>query len=256
MIPIHLDTGTGPARPQHQPNRLANLDQFLVEDKTTGDYRLHRSAFTDEALFELEMKHIFEGNWIYLAHESQIPNNNDYYTTIGRQPVVIARKPGRAERVHQRLQPPRRHAVPAQARQQGQLHLPVPRLDLQQQRQAAEGQGPEQAGYPECFNKDGSHDLKKLARFRTIAASCSAASTPTCRRSSTWAKPRDHRHDRRPVAGWPGSAARLVDLHFDGNWKLQAENGADGYHVSAVHWNYAATTSHRKQRRTRGQDPP
>jgi benzoate/toluate 1,2-dioxygenase alpha subunit len=25
---------------------------------------------------------------------------------------------------------------------------------------------------------------------------------------------------------------------YDGNWKLQSENGADGYHVSAVHWNY------------------
>ena len=33
---------------------------------------------------------------------------------------------------------------------------------------------------------------------------------------------------------------------YDGNWKLQTENGADGYHVSAVHWNYAATTSRRK----------
>ena len=32
---------------------------------------------------------------------------------------------------------------------------------------------------------------------------------------------------------------------YDGNWKLQAENGADGYHVSAVHWNYVATTAHR-----------
>jgi benzoate/toluate 1,2-dioxygenase alpha subunit len=32
---------------------------------------------------------------------------------------------------------------------------------------------------------------------------------------------------------------------YDGNWKLQTENGADGYHVSAVHWNYAATTSRR-----------
>ena len=36
---------------------------------------------------------------------------------------------------------------------------------------------------------------------------------------------------------------------FDGNWKLQAENGADGYHVSAVHWNYAATTSAPQRRR-------
>jgi benzoate/toluate 1,2-dioxygenase alpha subunit len=38
------------------------------------------------------MKHIFEGNWIYLAHESQVAKVNDYYTThIGRQPVFIAR---------------------------------------------------------------------------------------------------------------------------------------------------------------------
>ena len=40
-----------------------------------------RDIFTDPELFELEMKHIFEGNWIYLAHESQIPNPNDYFTT-------------------------------------------------------------------------------------------------------------------------------------------------------------------------------
>lgn len=33
---------------------------------------------------------------------------------------------------------------------------------------------------------------------------------------------------------------------YDGNWKLQTENGADGYHVTAVHWNYAATTSRRQ----------
>lgn len=35
---------------------------------------------------------------------------------------------------------------------------------------------------------------------------------------------------------------------YDGNWKLTAENGADGYHVSAVHWNYAATTQQRKEK--------
>ena len=82
MIPIY---------PDNTP-KLKNLNEYLIEDKDKGDYRLHRSAFTDDALFELEMKHIFEGNWIYLAHESQVQNNNDYYTThIGRQPIFIAR---------------------------------------------------------------------------------------------------------------------------------------------------------------------
>ncbi len=82
MIPIYPD----------RTPRLTRIDDFLIEDAERGDYRLHRSAFTDPALFELEMRHIFEGNWIYLAHESQIPNNNDYYTThMARQPVVNPR---------------------------------------------------------------------------------------------------------------------------------------------------------------------
>ena len=32
---------------------------------------------------------------------------------------------------------------------------------------------------------------------------------------------------------------------YNGNWKLQMENGADGYHVSSVHWNYVATMGRR-----------
>ena len=80
---------TNPASIEGVEQRLAGL---LVEDKDQHVYRLHRSAFTDAELFDLEMKHIFEGNWIYLAHESQIPNVNDYFTTqIGRQPIVITR---------------------------------------------------------------------------------------------------------------------------------------------------------------------
>ncbi|SIT49157.1 anthranilate dioxygenase large subunit (fragment) [Paraburkholderia ribeironis] len=34
---------------------------------------------------------------------------------------------------------------------------------------------------------------------------------------------------------------------YDGNWKLQNENGLDGYHVSAVHYNYVATVQHRQE---------
>ena len=32
---------------------------------------------------------------------------------------------------------------------------------------------------------------------------------------------------------------------YKGNWKLQAENGVDGYHPSTVHWNFIATQKHR-----------
>ena len=57
------------------------LDTALVDDAATGTFKVARDIFTDPEIFELEMKHIFEGNWIYLAHESQIPNKNDFFTS-------------------------------------------------------------------------------------------------------------------------------------------------------------------------------
>lgn len=38
------------------------LADAVVEDKDAGVYRANRRIFTDEELFELEMKYIFEGN--------------------------------------------------------------------------------------------------------------------------------------------------------------------------------------------------
>ncbi|CAI0723686.1 2-halobenzoate 1,2-dioxygenase large subunit [Serratia entomophila] len=68
------------------------INNALIIDKENGIYQCNRGIFTDEALFELEMKAIFEGNWVYLAHESQIAAPGDYYTlTLGRQPVIITR---------------------------------------------------------------------------------------------------------------------------------------------------------------------
>ena len=60
-----------------------------------------RGIFTDQELFDLEMKYIFEGNWVYLAHESQIPEPGDYFTvTVGRQPVIITRTKDRRTEGH------------------------------------------------------------------------------------------------------------------------------------------------------------
>ena len=41
------------------------------------------------------MEYIFEGSWIYVAHESQLPRPNDFFTTtMGRQPILLDAQPG------------------------------------------------------------------------------------------------------------------------------------------------------------------
>lgn len=54
--------------------------------------RVHRSVYTDPAIFELEMERIWGKAWIYVGHESQVAEPGQYYaTTIGRQPVLLTR---------------------------------------------------------------------------------------------------------------------------------------------------------------------
>ncbi len=54
--------------------------------------RVHRSLYSDPAIFETEMQRIFSVAWIYLGHESQIKNAGDYFCTeIARKPVIVVR---------------------------------------------------------------------------------------------------------------------------------------------------------------------
>jgi phenylpropionate dioxygenase-like ring-hydroxylating dioxygenase large terminal subunit len=54
--------------------------------------RVHRSVYLDPALFELEQQRIWGRAWIYVGHESQVPEPGDYFSTeIGRNPVLMTR---------------------------------------------------------------------------------------------------------------------------------------------------------------------
>ena len=68
----------------HEP--IPNLKKLVEPD------RVHRLAYTDPEIFELEIKNIFEKIWVYCGHESQVKKPGDYQTlTIGRQPMVMIR---------------------------------------------------------------------------------------------------------------------------------------------------------------------
>jgi phenylpropionate dioxygenase-like ring-hydroxylating dioxygenase large terminal subunit len=55
--------------------------------------RVHRDVYTDPALFDLEMQRLWARTWIFIGHDSQIPEAGDYYATqIGRQPVMMVRQ--------------------------------------------------------------------------------------------------------------------------------------------------------------------
>jgi benzoate/toluate 1,2-dioxygenase alpha subunit len=226
------------------------IDAALEDNPQAGTFRVDREIFTDAELFELEMRHIFEGNWIYLAHESQIMNPNDYFTTyIGRQPIFIARaKTGELNAFINSCS--HRGAMLCRHKRGNKTSYTCPfhGWTFSNAGKLLAVKDPRGAGYPENFNKNGSHDLTKVARFESYRGFLFGSLNP----------------DVLPLTEHLGEAAKIIDMIvdqspeglevlrgsstyvYDGNWKLQTENGADGYHVSAVHWNYAATTGRRK----------
>ncbi|MND47011.1 Anthranilate 1,2-dioxygenase large subunit [compost metagenome] len=214
-----------------------------------GVYRIARDMFTEPELFDLEMELIFEKNWIYACHESEIANKHDFMTMrAGRQPMIITRD-GNGE-LHALINAcQHRGATLTRVGKGNQSTFTCPfhawcyKSDGRLVKVKAPGE------YPEGFDK-ATRGLKK-ARIESykgfVFISLDVAGTDSLE---------DFLGDAKVffdmmVAQSPTGELEVLPgkstYTFDGNWKLQNENGLDGYHVSTVHYNYVATVQHRQQ---------
>jgi benzoate/toluate 1,2-dioxygenase alpha subunit len=53
---------------------------------------VHRDVYRSQELFDLEMERLWRNTWVYVGHDSQVPNVGDYYSTeVARQPLIMLR---------------------------------------------------------------------------------------------------------------------------------------------------------------------
>ena len=235
------------------------LESLLEHNVAKGLYRHNRESFTNPELFELEMKYIFENNWVYLAHESQITELNDYFTThIGRQSIFISRnKEGELNAFINACSHRGAQLCRYKKGNKSTYTCPFHGWTFNNSGKLLKVKDGKDAGYPEGFNTNGSHDLKKIAKFESYKGFLFGSLNPA---SSS-------------LEEYLGDTKRIIDqmvdqsefglevvkgsstYTYDANWKLQMENGADGYHVSSVHWNYVATMGNRREEGVQAVDP-
>lgn len=202
--------------------------------------RVHRRAYVDPAIFELEMDRIFGRSWIYVGHESQVPTPGDYFTTqVGRQPVIMTRHADGQVYVLENRCPhkgalvcPDRsgHARPFVCMYHGW---------------SFDGDGslksvPVRSGYDGTSfdTKDPANGLKQLPRVKNHRGFIFASLAADGPDFETWAGPGlrglDNLVDRAPEGGVEvvGDCYRTVQ---NNNWKIFIDNMSDGMHTSFVH---------------------
>lgn len=214
-----------------------------------GVYRVARDIFTEPELFDLEMELIFEKQWIYACHESEIAKPNDFITLrAGRQPMIITRD-GNGE-LHALINACQHRGATLTRQGAGNqstftcpFHAWCYKSDGRLVKVKAPGE------YPEGFDK-ATRGLRK-ARIQSYKGFVFISLDSNANDSLE-----DFLGDARiffdmMVAQSPTGELEVLPgkstYTYDGNWKLQNENGLDGYHVSTVHYNYVSTVQHRQQ---------
>lgn len=224
------------------------LEQWMRRVDASPRFQLDQEVFTDPSLFELEMKHIFERNWVFLGHESQVPEANDYLTSyVGRQPVVLTRTKSGELKCFINACTHRGARLCRQKTGKGRTFTCGFHGWTFENTGALIGVSFEaEGGYPESFDKKrlGLHEVLIDEYKGFVFASLS--------------------RDVPPLEAYLGDTRAFIDLIVDqspegrvevlrgttryvyhGNWKMQAENGVDGYHPPVVHANYIMTTIRR-----------
>jgi len=68
------------------------IGNLIYDRPDLGKFRVHRSSMTSQAIYELEQQRIFDKCWLYLGHESEVPNPGDYVRrAVAQRPLFFAR---------------------------------------------------------------------------------------------------------------------------------------------------------------------
>jgi len=74
-------------KPDSNAKLAAGIEELV--DAEAGN--IDRRIFWDESIYNLELERIFARCWIFVAHDTQLPNVGDFLTTtIGEDAVIVS----------------------------------------------------------------------------------------------------------------------------------------------------------------------
>ncbi len=209
---------------------LYDWDELVQED------RVHRLIYTDPAIFEAELTNIFGAVWVYLGHDSQIPNNNDYITTkLGLRPIILLRDSnGKIRALFNRCT--HRGTTLCRLERGNAFQFVCPYHGWSFLNTGKLRAVPWPDGYA-CDFKDTKFNVAQVPRVDSyrgfIFGTLNPDAPPLIDYLGGITGPIDEWLDRNP--GGKVVVCEANRLKYKGNWKLAYDNSGDGYHVVFSH---------------------
>ncbi|MFO0987192.1 MAG: aromatic ring-hydroxylating dioxygenase subunit alpha [Alphaproteobacteria bacterium] len=201
--------------------------------------RVHRSLYTDPAIFDLEMTRIFGRCWLFLAHESQIRAPGDFVRTrLGREDVIVVRaRDGRIRALVNRCT--HRGAQVCQAERGNTAGFACPYHAWTFGLDGALNSVPHRQSLPPDFDlKDPRLALAAVPRVESyrgfVFGSLAPGGESLVEHLGPIAAVIDNVVDRAPD-GEIEQAGGIARQEYRGNWKLHHENANDTLHPGFVH---------------------
>jgi benzoate/toluate 1,2-dioxygenase alpha subunit len=212
----------------------------LVRDEPER-FRVHSDVYVRPEVFSLELARIFERSWVFVAHESMLPEPGDYCTTtIGLQPVIVSRTDD--GQVHVLLNRcAHRGSVVCREERGRAATFRCPYHGWMYRNDGSLLGAAQRSGYSADFDTWGLRlaAVPHVEIYRGLVfANLSPRPEPLLQRLAGVRRYIDAWCDRAP----DGRVTLPVGTHryeYPGNWKMQVENGVDGYHGNYVHESFA-----------------
>jgi len=203
-----------------------------------GDDTVHASLYLDPEVFEGEMERIFHKGWVYVAHESQVPEPGDFrLSTIGRHSVIVVRGDDRVVRVLMN-RCSHRAATVCQVEHGKASTFRCAYHGWSFRTDGALAAVPYADGYGPDFRRE-EWSLDSAPRVDSYRGFVFASLSPAGislddHLGGPVEEQLDHFCDLSPE-GEVIARAGTNKYGYDGNWKLQIENSIDGYHPNFTH---------------------
>ncbi len=197
--------------------------------------RVHRQAFVDPEIFELELDRIFHGTWVYVGYEGELAERGDFITGhIGRQPIIVVRdQEGAIQVLMNRCM--HRAATVCSEPSGNKRFFTCPYHGWAYERDGSLVSIPGQEAYPEDkdFKALSLTKAAKVGSYRGFIFASLNPNVPSLEEHLGNARKYIDRFADVSVGLYEVEPSQYIDTAC--NWKLVADNVVDGYHLPYTH---------------------